>query len=137
MPVAEQASEVLEFDQLGGRTVRICTPGKAMILLLATECLFLVNLLLRMPVSEEFEELIQEAAKVLGFTRSALRNDGGKSLAGEELIEQHHSAKARCGIVVHGLDDLQAVVRVKCRHDRTRQKAVLQQRQMACNSLGR
>ena len=51
----------------------------------------------------------------------------------EELAEEVQSTEARRGIVVHDLDDLQAVMSIKSRHHRAREEAVLEQRNMTCD----
>jgi len=73
VPVAHLPAEILVVQHFFRSTSSgINALSEAMQLSLATKCLLFVDFLLRVPASKEFEDLVQEASKVLSFSRSAL-----------------------------------------------------------------
>lgn len=73
VPVAHLTAEILVVQEFFRSTSSgINALSEAMQLSLAAKCLLFVDFLLGMPASKEFEDLVQETSKVLGFSRSAL-----------------------------------------------------------------
>lgn len=73
VPVAHLSAEILIIQEFFWSTGSgINALSEAMQLSLAAKCLLLIDFLLGVPVSKEFEDLVKEAPEVLGFSRSAL-----------------------------------------------------------------